>query len=323
MSAVYSFYFIRHAFSCANLSKKKATTSSHFALVRKIKYTYYQLQKDPHLANWGILSVAKLRKEYDRLFYSKKINNMFCSQLIRTWETAYLLFGSDNIEKFKIAPYVKEGAPGPSNNAYLYKKNTERFYDFVEYSTKVSTTLKIIKNEVKPLKTRYSKLFDKYDLSIDHKFKLPEYSGDINKKYSGIYNKADLSAFIIWYINNFKNQPSAICVSHGIAIRGLLKKLMPERFKNNVDHENSYNMRKYNAYCYEVKIRGSINNKSDLLNNVVSIRLANNGVQIPEKGHINNLRFACNGLCEISDSGCKLYKEENNIETMGEMINSL
>lgn len=324
MEIEYTFYFIRHAFSCANLSKKKATSSSPFSLARKIKYTYYQLLKDPHLANWGILSAAKLRKDYTELIETKRIDNFFCSPLIRTWETAYLLFGSEYIKKFKIAPYVKENAMGPANNAYPYIKNKERFYDFIKYSTEVNMALKIIKNEVKPLKTRYSKIFDKYELPINNKFVLPEYDGDEKKKYRGIYDKSDLNDFICWYINNFKKNTRVICVTHSHSIRNLLKKLIPKRFKNNIDNKNSFNIKKHNAYCYEVKFKIITNKSNDNLSEkLVSIQLYNKGVFIPEKQQTDGLRFACNGLCEISEYGCRLNNESGNIKMIGKMINDL
>ena len=155
MDTEYTFYFIRHAFSCANLSKKKKYKNSpSYSLGRKIKYTYYQLKKDPHLANWGILSAAKLRKDYTELIENKRVDNLFCSPLIRTWETAYLLFGSEYISKFKIGPFIKEGGIGRSNNSYIYNKNKERFYDFIKYSTEVGNTINIIKSESKPLKKK-------------------------------------------------------------------------------------------------------------------------------------------------------------------------
>ena len=98
---------------------------------------------------------------------------------------------------------------------------------------------------------------------------------------------------------------------------------MPKRFKNNIDSKYSFNTKKHNAYCYEVKFKMKKECNKNVYDKLVSIKLFNKGVFIPEKEEAAGLRFACNGLCDISESGCRLDNETGNIKTMEKMINKL
>ena len=69
---------------------------------------------EPFISNKGILDCNDSKPNYTK-FIGGKISNYFCSCLQRTWDTAYVLFGEDTIEKFMVGPYLKEDMKSPSN----------------------------------------------------------------------------------------------------------------------------------------------------------------------------------------------------------------
>jgi len=108
--------FQRHAFSCANLSKKKGRV-----------YSALEDEKDPSLCLYGILSVLSLDRtsttvEDKRTPVFEGV--VFTSQLIRTWQTAILEFacldfqikpGHPKTLSIIISPFIIEGGWGESN----------------------------------------------------------------------------------------------------------------------------------------------------------------------------------------------------------------
>ncbi len=144
--------WIRHGISCSNLlaytqkmykSGKLTKNMSNEVNFEPENISY----KDPHLSNFGI---SHLYNVYNSDFYREeyKPDLIACSQLIRTMETAYILFynnllNSNNslLSKLYVCPYISEFE---SNNLFHLKdevdpfppnENKERFNEFKQYLT--------------------------------------------------------------------------------------------------------------------------------------------------------------------------------------------
>jgi hypothetical protein len=88
----------RHAFSCANLLKS-----------RGLDAVLMNDQKDPSLTLYGIYTTLLLDRQDDFE------GTVFVSQLVRTWQTAILLYGSLGPLTLTIAPYIIETGMTESN----------------------------------------------------------------------------------------------------------------------------------------------------------------------------------------------------------------
>jgi hypothetical protein len=82
-----TYIFERHGFSCANLLKEKKS------------YEQYT-ESDPSLCTYGILSLLAREPKHST-------NVVFVSSLIRTWQTAILEYGNQDLTII-ISPYIKE-----------------------------------------------------------------------------------------------------------------------------------------------------------------------------------------------------------------------
>jgi hypothetical protein len=113
----FNFFLVRHAKSCANETESN---------IKKLNLD------DPFISNDGIWATDSIKKEYDELFRNKNIDHYFCSVLIRTWCTAWMLFRK-YISDFQIAPHLRESSTGYTNQPYPYATNVKRFAFFKKY----------------------------------------------------------------------------------------------------------------------------------------------------------------------------------------------
>jgi len=113
----FNFFLVRHAKSCANETESN---------LKKLDLD------DPFISNDGIWATDSIKKEYDDLFKNKNIDHYFCSVLIRTWCTAWMLFRK-YISDFQIAPHLRESSTGYTNQPYPYATNVKRFAFFKKY----------------------------------------------------------------------------------------------------------------------------------------------------------------------------------------------
>lgn len=91
-SAVNTYTFTRHGYSCANLLKSKKSYQQH-------------TDPDPSLTLYGILSILKTVP----LRPNNYNDHVFVSPLIRTWQTAILEYGTyGNTLTLVVSPYIKE-----------------------------------------------------------------------------------------------------------------------------------------------------------------------------------------------------------------------
>jgi hypothetical protein len=121
-----TFYFIRHGYSCSNLNRKKTN-----------KMTW--LAGDSHLTNWGIISSIFAGEYLKNTFFNDiSFDHMYCSPLIRTWETAACMF-SDKYKEFIVAPHLAE-IRNDNKKSYQYDINQKRYKEFVRFVTSDSDT---------------------------------------------------------------------------------------------------------------------------------------------------------------------------------------
>lgn len=279
----YNFYIIRHGFSCSNFETTKIVDENP----SKIKQKYLimkeiglkSLNEDSHLSNWGILSCNLLRKEYVEYFKDKHIDNLFVSPLIRTWETAYLLFGSNNINRFNIAKNIKEENPLKYLPLDPFDKQIDKFRDFIEYVNylKKILNLKYNYNEnypIKPSKNIYNKVF--LNNSLD-KF-IKEYIKENDKK------------------NNFSSENNAIVVCHSQLIEDFMDKYKFNYNSNmlrNFKKRNNF-VKDNNAYCIKITIDRSINKP---LEECINAEIVNQGFPFPNQKELRELNLEVSDLC--------------------------
>ena len=124
--------FQRHAFSCANLSKKKGLYNS-----------ITEDEKDPSLNLYGILSIVSLNRP-STLFQGK----VFVSSLIRTWQTAILEFAhlTDKLELI-ISPFIIEGGSGSSNTPLDTRGQLFKMAEFMRLLNEISKDSKVIPSD--------------------------------------------------------------------------------------------------------------------------------------------------------------------------------
>ena len=246
------FHFIRHADSCSQ-EYQRQSTGFFKKLINKGKSGF---DIEPFISNQGINDCRYSKAEYDNIF-NKKIANYFCSCLQRTWDTAFLLFGEENIKKFMVAPYLREDTTSPSNFPVSYNENVYRFNFFKEYVKKLNQQSN--QNQQSNKNRQNSNI-------------CPRYSGDGSVLYPPIYYESDLDEFILWYIENFKllnrcniNSKEAIhvvVVCHSRIIRKFVEKRISfQKFKEDQKIKDISDIRdfesyfkEYRNYCIDVEI---------------------------------------------------------------------
>ena len=273
------FHFIRHAESCSNEQQTKSE--------RIFKKINSGSEIEPFISNKGILDCNDSKHYYETKIVSSKIANYFCSCLQRTWDTAYILFGKDNIEKFMVGPYLKENKASPSNLPVLYNENVWRFNFFKEYVDKLIEKSPSNSSANSPQQaSSNSSAINSQQKNRQNSKECPRYSGDGSSLYPPIYYESDLDKFILWYVENFKllnkcnnsnKEIRVVIVCHSHIIQEFVKKRMSlEKFKqelikkglniNITDYDDYF--KKYFNYCISVNVEynTSQNTKKEIIN---------------------------------------------------------
>lgn len=213
-------YFItRHGYSCSNDWRKNISSNPKY-----INTIFRILLKDPNLHNFGI--VKSINSKSKKI--SSECDEFYVSPLIRTWQTASLMF--PNVKKMKIGPYLRERTfkkldiLNPSSDiAYPYKKNVYRFKIFNKYVKQkynINSTLNIVEND-KKLKNQ-------------------------------VYGPGDLKKFIKWHSEKNNNSKKVLIVCHGNLIKSLLAH--KKRLIRKIKKVNNYIIKvQYNNYKKKIK----------------------------------------------------------------------
>lgn len=127
----------RHAFSCANLKKLKGDSFGQAT------------EPDPSLTLWGILltliqSDNIPAEPVTTISSSSPVKHIYVSCLIRTWETAVLLYGPSHAHlRLIISPYVKEEGITNDNLPKPIDQQIQKLRQFLEYLHLIRTFNKI------------------------------------------------------------------------------------------------------------------------------------------------------------------------------------
>ena len=267
------FHFIRHAESCSN--QRQTINNS----LRKKMNSGSDIE--PFISDKGILDCNDSKKIY-KGYLTNKISNYFCSCLQRAWDSAYVLFGKENIEKFMVGPYLKEDRTSPSNLPVLYNENVWRFNFFKEYADKliskpnnsassVNSPQQSSANSSKPSSANLQQQSsasqsqpnsaNPQQQNRQNSKNCPRYSGDGSALYPPIYYESDLDKFILWYVENFKllnkcnnsnnsnKEIHVVVVCHSHIIQEFVKKIMSfDEFNNQLKTKSIVDITEYKDY---------------------------------------------------------------------------
>jgi broad specificity phosphatase PhoE len=223
---MFNFYFVRHAASCANEKSKK---------LDKVELD------DPFISNDGIRATTYIKDEYDT-FFKKIMDHYFCSVLIRTWCTAWMLF-TKHISKFQIAPHLREDKPGYTNHPYPYGTNVNRFAFFKEY-VKTLKGLPDADDDGQPGYALMNKAFASYG--------------------SEFVDKNGIAEFMQWYITNEnalgrnnKATRNVVVVCHSDIIMTFCEAHLTksELIDRGMDGGEEGFFKKKNNYCVRIQVR--------------------------------------------------------------------
>ena len=125
-------YWTRHLFSCAN----------SLANIGKINRVIYRsITSNPHISNVGLIHGEKIMKQ-NNYFSNNKIDLIICSQLLRTIETASIMFSDYYSNKLPIivAPFINEessiGDITKENIPEDYKTTFQKYSQYIDYQNK-------------------------------------------------------------------------------------------------------------------------------------------------------------------------------------------
>jgi hypothetical protein len=137
----------RHGFSCANLQKVKDKKQNEGKWYAKINPSLHGRVEDPSLTAYGIYS---LLREEDRP--KGFTGTVYGSSLLRTWQTALLVYGKFGPLKIIVSPYIKEkhGFVGDLSNMPLpFEQQMAQMRQFMQFLAEIDNPIakKIIDNE--------------------------------------------------------------------------------------------------------------------------------------------------------------------------------
>lgn len=273
MGKTITFWIFRHGYSCTNMDR---IHKKRFIYLLSLALTGYT---DPHLTNIGI-NTSKLAGEYIKknINIPTKINKVYVSPLIRTWETLSCMF--PNIKSAEIGSYLREGNFTPqkkeiiknlSDKPYPYNKNIERFETFKNHVYNNTNHEKIT------TKIKYKS--DKYDNS--HTL------------------QGNLDTFILWCAKRCKNKDNVLVVCHGQLIKNFIKKYNESLYKKikSYFHNNNFGIKVKITY----KNRYNKNTLDESLNTKNIDFFENINIQFIFKGikNIKKYTYEINKNCSL------------------------
>ena len=138
----------RHGFSCANLQKVKDKKQNEGKWYAKITNPSLHFRvEDPSLTAYGIYTL--LREEERPKGFT---GTVFGSSLLRTWQTAILVYGKFGPLKIIVSPYIKEkhGFVGDLSNMPLpFEQQIEIMGQFMKFLSEIDNpiAIEIIRHE--------------------------------------------------------------------------------------------------------------------------------------------------------------------------------
>jgi len=230
---VFNFYFVRHAQSYANLyTDMMYQNILDLNIFEAIDNYKKKSEKDPHLTDKGIINSLIANIQISDLL--PKFNYRFVSPLIRTYETALLMF---DYNSYIIGPYLRENPPfdillANDDIAKTYNEYILRTNNFKKYMKKFIKDNKI--NQIE--KTKVNRL-ENYDNTIN--------------MYT---DNGNLENFIIWFINKYntiiQKETDILTICHSNLIRTLVKNYDKDLYDDNKEvFSNNNFIIKVNVIC--------------------------------------------------------------------------
>lgn len=222
----YNFYFTRHGQSYANIYDKKIIDNIlDLDLWEAFNNFQKKIEKDPHLTDNGIINTLKAKNIINIFSMMPKFDYAFVSPLIRTYETALLMF---NQREYIIGPYLKET---PYLDLPLFNDDKATNYDIL--ITRINRFKKYVSKFIK-----YKKIYD--NIINTRLIRLENYDNTINK-YT---DNGDLEKFIEWFINQYNKVSNAesniLVVCHNNLIKTLIKNNNNNIYNKGVFENNNY-----------------------------------------------------------------------------------
>ena len=149
----YYFIFTRHGFSCNNATDTSGWLKKQMNIFKKVL--------EPHLTDYGIVKTINIGQKNAQKYHSTTV---FVSCLLRTWETAVLLYlpnlGSNDNLNIIVSPFLKEkhGTFKTGNYPNVIDKNGVEQMDIV-------TTIDNFIVFLKLLSTNYTHYFNEKKLA--------------------------------------------------------------------------------------------------------------------------------------------------------------
>ena len=282
-----NFYFVRHAYSCANL---KSTEAEQTNIINKIIANIQQIsEKDPNLTNYGIDHSKKIGQEIKDKNIIGYIDFLFSSSLVRAMETAYLMFIHNNFKfnntnEIIIAPFLREKGSTSENIPFDAKEQYDKRIKLlgIDIPIKRITENNVIRG--------YLDDKDGYDGNL---FKFMEWF--LNTYHYYIKSKQLINVIIVTHSN---------LMQHDFHDYNIIKGEEIKSFKERKPHNNS-------IYQYTIKLPNVTSDKKTFMLNkekktlgIINEFMINNNLIEIHNG-IEKPSFLPNQYCE---QNCTFYK---------------
>lgn len=268
--SLHNFHFIRHLMSCNNIEEGK--------------FEFGGKDFDPSGTIYGIIETIVLSKNSQE-FDSTEV---YVSNLIRTWITAFLLYGTNNnnILKLYVSPYLKEKHGSikrgnyPKNIAHTIKKfetflqklktyaeSNEPMFEYLNidwYNSLPKSIHIILPDEMGKLTQTITFIKEDNVYKIKNFCNVKDTVGPIsnNKQY---LQTGDLVSFMKWFTQNVKNNSLVHVVTHSQVMQAYLL----SKFNYDLNKESEIN-RKAAEVRHSNSWRFITNLKTELLPTLVS-----------------------------------------------------
>jgi len=232
-------YFIRHEHSCANQLEKILGQKFKYKIgFPWVKKGFYQDKRgeyapDPHLSFFGVKHGLFLSSFVNQMF-NDKIINIYCSQLVRTAETAITLFSYKSEITLHVIPYISE------KRTWTGKDKDNEPINMEGYINKVNIFYKKFKENNNIYISKVKLIFYNNHYKKHNECSIPynNYSSSNNLEF---IKKPNKQKFKDLFAENFINKSNNIIITHSKFLQGLdsnYKKI--GGFTNNKDNHTIY-----------------------------------------------------------------------------------
>jgi hypothetical protein len=265
------YQFTRHLASCNNINEGKRSIKS-LGLVEK--------DYEPSAALYGIMKTIELSQNPSNSD-SYKYNHVYVSNLIRTWITAVLLYGTHNTEELNlyISPFLKEkhevvlGKRVERGNfpkeiyhtANKFQKFLTTLHDLcddIQLPKEYFSTLPKIINLILPVKMDTSKqiiVFEKEENGYEIKndvCSMEDNAGPHTKEENGFITIGNLQKFMEWFESNknYHDKKYDNGLVHVVTHSQIMQQYLRDKFNFDIDTNKDYSdVRNSNSWRFNTR----------------------------------------------------------------------